>query len=140
MEYPFKIWRYIDFLLCIFLGFCAILMSNTVKKLKIEHCSTIWVCYFSWSVEIYMDVVACVPKKYPVTEISPYIIFHNYVLWSVHFRHFYACLFVGWCLKRHFEQYFSYFVAVPFFFTLNTFSCNKEKKEADFLSKMLLFI
>jgi len=39
-------------------------MSNTVTKLKIEHRSTnsVW-CFFSWSVEIYMHVVARVPKS-----------------------------------------------------------------------------
>jgi hypothetical protein len=40
------------------LGLFVILMSNTVKKLKIEHCSTNSVWFFPWSVEIYMHVVA----------------------------------------------------------------------------------
>ena len=48
-------------------------MSNTVKKLKIEHCSMNSVWFFSWSVEIYMcacqstcmraNLHACVPKS-----------------------------------------------------------------------------
>jgi hypothetical protein len=60
----------------------VILMSNTVKKLKIEQCSTnsVWFFFFS-SVEIYMLVVSCMrAKKYHVTEIFPCTIFHNYVL------------------------------------------------------------
>jgi hypothetical protein len=52
-------------------------MPNTVKNLKIGHCSTNSVWFFSWSVEIYMHVVACVPKRYPVTDLFP-CIFHNY--------------------------------------------------------------
>ena len=109
------------------LGLFVILMSNTVKKLN--NVARIQCGFFSWSVEIYMHVVNCMrAKKYHVTEIFTCIIFHNYVLWSAHFHCFYACLFVWWCLKCQFQQYFSYMVAVPFFFFWIDFFAIKRKR------------
>ena len=128
IEHPVKIWRYIS---AIFrfgvLGLFVILMPNTVKKLKIEHRSMNSVCVF-FLVSRNLHACSCMPaKKYPVTEIFPYIIFHNYVLWSAHFCRFYACLFVWWCLKRQFQQYFNYIVAVPFFICIDFLAIKRKR-------------
>ena len=83
-----------------FVDFFVILMPNTVKKLKIEHCST-------------NSRLACScmrAKKYPVTEIVPYIILHNYVLWSAHCRRF-LCVWIDFLAIGR-----SYFVKFYFLF------------------------
>jgi hypothetical protein len=111
-------------------------MSNTVKKLKIQHCSTNSVV-FSPLVSRNLPACSCMrAKKYYVTEIFLCIIFHNYVLWRAHFRRFYACLFVWWCLKRQFQQYFSYIVAVTCYFISIDFLAIKSKRGRCYLVKL----
>jgi hypothetical protein len=52
--------------------------KNTFKKLKSEHCSTTSVCLFLPNRNLH--AFSCMrTKTYPVTEIFPYLILHNYV-------------------------------------------------------------
>ena len=88
-----KIRWYIDFPLSNSWTFCNF---DTKYCQKIENCSTNSVCFFLPSRNLH--ACSCMrAKKYLVTEIFPYIIFHNYVLWSTH-----------WC------RFFFYYVWIDF--------------------------